>query len=180
MSQSLGEGLTLTAADVARFRARVLATATCAVWLGSVGSDGYGRFAVRRDDGARRVVTPHQVAATLAFGQIPAGATVMHDCDVRLCCRTGPGHVQIATQAENIAQAVARGRACGPRPGMVDVRGPAGESRAIQAALTAAWMAEQRAQQQALTEVLAKVIADGDPRAGLYPMFDLDGLVAAR
>lgn len=172
----MGEGLALTAADVARFRARVLATATCAVWLGTVGSDGYGRFAVRRDDGARRVVTPHQVAATLALGQIPAGATVVHDCDVRLCCRTGQGHVRIATQQENVAQAVARGRLCGPRPGMVDVRGPAGESRAIQVALTAAWAQ----QQQVLAEVLASVIAEGDPRAGLYPMFELEAATTSR
>lgn len=120
------------------------------------------------------MVTPHQVAATLAFGQIPAGATVVHDCDVRLCCRTGEGHARIATQQENVAQAVARGRLCGPRPGMVDVRGPAGESRAIQAALTAVWMEQQRAQQQVLADALASVIAEGDPRAGLYPMFDLE------
>lgn len=155
-------------------------TATCWAWTGSVGSDGYGRFAVRRPDGGERVVTPHQVAATLAFGQIPAGATVLHDCDVRLCCRTAEGHVRIATQQENVAQAVARGRLCGPRPGMVDVRGPAGESRAIQAALTAVWTQQQRAQQQVLAEALASVIAEGDPRAGLYPMFELEAVTAQR
>ena len=43
MSKSLGRDLALTAPDVRRWRASVLVTATCAVWMGAVGSDGYGR-----------------------------------------------------------------------------------------------------------------------------------------
>ncbi len=165
--------LVLSAADVDRWRSYVVVTASHAIWMGAVGSDGYGRFSVSDTaSGRERIVTPHQVAAVLAFGQIPAGATVLHDCDVRICCCTDPGHVRIGTQAENVAQAVARGRLAGPRPGLVDVRGPAGCSRAIQQALGAA-LAEER---DGLAAVVAAAVAAGDPRAGLYPLFDLAGV----
>ena len=66
-------------------------------------------------------------------------------------------------------QAVARGRAVGPHPGRVDVRGKAGASRAIQAALRGATGRSPAA----LGAVLAAVIADGDPLRDLHPLFDL-------
>lgn len=161
--------LALTARDVVRFAAQLVPAGGHLVWMGAVGSDGYGRLRIAGADGGVRVVTPHQVAATIAFGRIPAGATVMHDCDLRLCCQTAPGHVRIATQRENVAQAVARGRMAGPRPGLVDVRGPAGQSRAIQAALRPL----VAAQRGVLGVALAAEVAAGDPRAGLVPLFDL-------
>jgi hypothetical protein len=61
--------------------------------------------------------------------------------------------------------AVARGRAVGPRPGRVDVRGTAGASRAIQAAL--------RDTVDRSPDGLAAVIADGDPMRDIYPLFDV-------
>ena len=57
------------------------------------------------------------------------------------------------------------GRAVGPHPGRVDVRGKAGASRAIQAALRGATGRSPAA--------LAAVIADGDPMRDLHPLFDL-------
>ena len=54
-------------------------------------------------------------------------------------------------------------------PGRVDVRGKAGASRAIQAALRAA--ADRSP--AALAAVLAAVIAEGDPWRDLHPLFDL-------
>ena len=66
-------------------------------------------------------------------------------------------------------QAMARGRAVGPHPGRVDVRGKAGASRAIQAALRNATDRSPAA----LAAVLAAVIADGDPLRDLHPLFDL-------
>jgi hypothetical protein len=137
--------------------------------MGAVGSDGYGRIAIRNAEDGARTLTPHQVGARLGYGPIPAGATVLHDCEVRLCCRAGPGHLRVGTQSENMRQAVARGRAVGPRPGRVDVRGKAGASRAIQAALLAA--ADRSP--AGLAAVLAAVIAEGDPWRDLHPLFDL-------
>jgi len=149
--------------------AQVLVTGTCHVWMGAVGSDGYGRIAVRNAEDGARTLTPHQVGARLGYGPIPAGATVLHDCEVRLCCCAAPGHLRVGTQGENMRQAVARGRAVGPHPGRVDVRGKVGASRAIQAALRGATGRSPAA----LAAVLAAVIADGDPLRDLHPLFDL-------
>jgi hypothetical protein len=159
MSQSAGRPLQLSDDDVTRFRALVLPTSSCAVFTGSIGSDGYGRFALRGPDGRQRTVTPHQVAAVIAFGELTAGATLMHDCDVRLCVRTEAGHVRVATQAENMQQAVYRGRSRGPHPGLVDTREPVGASRAVQAALRASADRDP----VALALVLREVLAAGDP-----------------
>jgi len=156
VSQSQGRPLRLSHGDIVRWRAQLLVTGTCHVWMGAVGSDGYGRIAIRNPEDGARTLTPHQVGARLGYGPIPAGATVLHDCEVRLCCRATPGHLRIGTQSENMRQAVARGRAVGPRPGRVDVRGKAGASRAIQAALRDATGRSPAA--------LAAVIADGDRR----------------
>lgn len=127
----------LSRTDRVRLMAQVMPTAACDVWLGAVGRDGYGRFSLTRPGGGERIVTSHLAAATIAFGPIPLGATLMHDCDVRICVSTGPGDLRVATQRENVRQAVRRGRAAGPKPGLVDVRGPAGASRAVQDALRA-------------------------------------------
>ncbi len=169
MSQSQGRPLRLSHGDIVRWRAQLLVTGTCHVWMGAVGSDGYGRIAIRNAEDGARTLTPHQVGARLGYGPIPAGATVLHDCEVRLCCRAEPGHLRVGTQSENMRQAVARGRAVGPRPGRVDVRGKAGASRAIQAALREATGRSPAA----LAAVLAAVIADGDPLRDLHPLFDL-------
>ncbi len=126
-------------------------------------------FAICNVGERQRTVTPHQVAAVLAGGEIRFGATILHDCDLRLCCRTDPGHVRVATQAENMQQAAWRGRAVGPRPGLVDVRGKAGASRAVQAALR---KATDRSP-EGLAATLAAVVAAGDPRANLIPLFDV-------
>lgn len=167
MSKSSGRDLALTPQDVTRWRTHLLPTATCTVWMGAVGSDGYGRFALRTGVGRQRMVTPHQVAAVTAWDELAEGVTLLHDCDLRICCSTGPGHVRVSTQSENMQQAVWRGRANGPRPGLVDVRGKAGASRAVQIALDSS--ADHTP--EGLAAVLAEVIAAGDPRAGIIPLF---------
>ena len=141
MSKSTLPSARLSGADVQRLRAQIVPTASCALWMGAVGSDGYGKFwvptpptpnvdpAVRVRGG--RVITPHAAVSALVFGPLPLGSTHLHDCDVRLCVNTHPGHLRRGTQRENERQAVARGQLRGPKPGMVDVRGPAGASRAI-------------------------------------------------
>ena len=166
----------LSHADIVRWHAQLLLTGTCHVWMGAVGSDGYGRIAIRNREDGPRTLTPHQIGARLGFGPIPAGATVLHDCEVRLCCRAEPGHLRIGTQSENMRQAVARGRAVGPHPGRVDVRGKVGASRAIQAALRDA--ADRSP--DALAAVLAAVIADGDPLRDVPRLFNLAAAATGR
>lgn len=165
MSKSRGLGLALTQADFLRWRGSVVPTATCHVWTGAVGSNGYGTLRV-----GDRVVRAHQVAARLRFGPVPLGATLMHDCEVRLCCSGEPGHVRIASQGENVRQAVARGRSAGPRPGLVDLRGARGASVAIRDAILAGVAAGM--DRAALAVVLAEVVAAGDPHGDGVALFD--------
>jgi len=101
------------------------------------------------------------VAATLKFGPVPLGSTLTHDCDVRICVAAGPGHVRVATQGEKMQQAARRGRAAGPRPGLVDSRGNVGASRAIQEALLTQGGAGSSLAQ--LADVLAQALPAGDP-----------------
>jgi hypothetical protein len=167
VSKSRGVPLRLTASDVERFWQHVIVTDTCAIWAGACGGDAYGRFALR-DNGRQRTVTPHQVAAVLAWGPLAAGATVLHDCDIRLCVRTGPGHVRVASQAENMRHAVQRGRARRPRPGFVDERGEVGLTRAIQDAMRAS----PDRSSAGLARVLRDVVAAGDPLRHQLRLFD--------
>lgn len=167
MSKSRGLPLALSDSDLARWRSHVLVTDACSVWMGAVGRDGYGRFGIRQD-GRQRTITPHQVAAVVAWGPMSAGATILHDCDVRLCVSTAAGHVRVSTQAENMQQAAARGRARGPRFGDVDVRGKAGASRAVQDALRAS--PDRTAAGLALA--LRDALAAGDPLRGNLMLFD--------
>jgi hypothetical protein len=57
----------------------------------------------------------HRLAHQLATGERPGGMQVLHSCDVPLCCN--PSHLRLGTQADNMADAVERGR----------LRGRAGE-----------------------------------------------------
>ncbi len=121
--------LELTDAEVDRWAALIVPTASCSIWTGAVGRDGYGKFALQRAS-RQRTVTPHQVAVVAGGVEIPAGATLMHDCDVRVCVRVGPGRVVVATPRANLRQAADCGRLRGLHPGVVDERGRAGASRA--------------------------------------------------
>lgn len=176
----------LSPADVQRLRTQIVATATCHLWMGSVGSDGYGRFWVpgpaaapvtklsadtnRSPARSGRVITPHAAVSALVFGTLPLSSTHLHDCDVRLCVNTSPGHLRRGTQQENIRQAVARGHQRGSKPGMVDIRGPAGASRAIQDAIRTA-MTLGPTSPLVLAGVLARVLAEGFPMVDVLPLF---------
>ncbi len=116
------------------------------------------------------MITPHAAVSAVVFGSLPLGTTHLHDCDVRLCVNTNPGHLRRGTQRENVRQAVARGYNCGPKPGMVDILGPAGASRAIQDAIAAQLVAGPSAP-AVLAHVLAAVIAAGYPMVDVLPLF---------
>jgi hypothetical protein len=90
-----------------RFLARVsLGTPDeCWEWQGATRPEGwYGAFQLKRG----RTVASHRFAFELFFGEIPRGMVVSHSCDNPKCCN--PGHLKLRTQAENVADCVAKGR----------------------------------------------------------------------
>lgn len=158
----------VTAAATQRLLDRVIQTATCWIWLGAVSSpDGYGRFYLR--DGERtRAVTPQRYLYECKHGPLTRHATLMHQCEVRICCRIDNEHVLAGTQSRNMQDAAWRGRARGSRPGLVDVRGPVGQARAIQDAMRS--NADRSTSELAL--LLAEVLAFGDPLKDNLALFD--------
>lgn len=64
----------------------------------------YGQIRLRG-----KMVGVHRVAFEAAYGPIPEGAEVLHQCDVTICCN--PNHLFLGTNAENIADKVAKDRA---------------------------------------------------------------------
>ena len=119
--------------EIARFFAHVVrgpGRQDCWLWTGAIGSDGYGRFALRRG-GWRHVmmVRPPRYALAVARAGQPLQGDVraLHECDVTLCVRVVGAeeiaagvraHVTAGTQQENMEQMAARGRG-GGRPRVI-------------------------------------------------------------
>lgn len=85
------------------FWSRVDRSGECWMWTGAVGAHGYGRLQYQG-----RQMTAHRLAYELAIGKPPTGRLVCHICDNRLCCRSG--HLWLGTIADNIGDAVTKGR----------------------------------------------------------------------
>lgn len=76
----------------------------CWPWTGALNrAGGYGHLSW-----GGRTIYAHRLAHTLRKGPIPEGMQILHACDNPLCCN--PAHLSAGTQAENIADMVAKGR----------------------------------------------------------------------
>lgn len=93
--------------DEERFWRRVSKSSGCWIWTGHRNPSGYGLTNWNKRQGLA-----HRYSWELHNGPIPDGLVVMHRCDVRPC--VNPAHLTIGTQADNMADARAKGRATNP------------------------------------------------------------------
>lgn|GEM_PF-540295 len=138
-----------------RFFSRVVrgpGTDDCHLWVGAIGSDGYGRFAVRRGPDSHVVRTSRYAAAVALQGKVlAAGDLVLHMCDLPLCVRSvTPAHLDsgvrphivLGTQSENMRRMASMGRGGGRRAIVTRGAGTAARlarSRALRDAVRDGW-----------------------------------------
>lgn len=97
---------TLSERDLQRFWKKVRKTKTCWLWEGGIVGNNYGGFWL---SGLTRGA--HRVSWTIAYGPIPIGMSVLHDCpdgDNKLC--VNPLHLWLGTTDANMKDAGEKGQ----------------------------------------------------------------------
>ena len=110
--------VTLSAADAARFWAKVERRCAIVCWPWCASKSGgagswYGQFGVGPRQ-HRRVIGAHRIAWILTRGTIPGGQDVLHSCDRPECCN--PAHLFLGNHFDNMRDASRKGRLSVPRP----------------------------------------------------------------
>lgn len=82
----------------------------CWPWQGATDGHGYGVINLGRKG---RIDKASRVSYTIEHGAIPDGLYVLHHCDNPAC--VNPAHLSVGTQADNIHDCIAKGRAAHQR-----------------------------------------------------------------
>jgi hypothetical protein len=153
---------------IARFEAKRYRRADQACWpyTAAISSTGHGSFRAASLPGRSRrgTVPAHLFAYQLEHGVIPrlgwsreSDPVLCHRCDWASC--TNPAHMSLGTNAQNRAEWARRHR--DPASPLADLRGAAGRSRAIAAAIRAGLAAGEDT--AAIEARIAAAIAAGRP-----------------
>jgi HNH endonuclease len=80
----------------------------CWLWVGAVGSRGYGTITLGLRNGRPLTASTHRTMWRLLRGEIPPGLSVLHRCDNRRCCN--PRHLFLGTHRDNMRDMSVKGR----------------------------------------------------------------------
>jgi len=75
----------------------------CWEWTAAITKVGYGELTIRQN-----VLLAHRVSYELAFGEIPRGLLICHNCDNRKC--VNPHHLFLGTHKDNTHDMMKKGR----------------------------------------------------------------------
>lgn len=86
-----------------RLEARIVRGPDCWGWTGALDDEGYAVLSLWA-----RPARAARAMLALIYGPLPPGMVVRHKCDNRVC--VNPDHLTVGSQADNIADKVARDR----------------------------------------------------------------------
>jgi hypothetical protein len=90
----------MTDEESVRWWQKVMPTDGCWHWTGTVGSNGYGRMAIRDRRGVQLSYCAHRIGYEHLVGPVPDGYELDHTCENPLC--VNPAHLEPVSHKTNV------------------------------------------------------------------------------